>query len=146
MSGKLSALFAAECQDYKLTRHLLLEAVKHEHTMLVESAVHGLVHLSLAHPTQYSETRDWIKGKLGTSFKHTSGLTLALYLRPWCKLIARAVNPLFRALTARTGLVAVSAFSSKISIKAPEHIDEDMRRSVREPEPVVEVTSCCEPS
>eukprot|EP00029_Vermamoeba_vermiformis_P008445 TRINITY_DN395_c0_g1_i1.p1 TRINITY_DN395_c0_g1~~TRINITY_DN395_c0_g1_i1.p1 ORF type:complete len:768 (-),score=212.66 TRINITY_DN395_c0_g1_i1:941-3244(-) len=140
MSGKLSAVFAAECQDYKLTRHLLLEAVKHDHTMLVEAAVHGLVHLSLAHPAQYAETRDLIKAKLGSSFKHTSGLTLALYLRPWCKLIARALNPLLQSITVRTGQLHVSAFSNKITIKAPEHVDEDMRRSVREPEPVVEKT------
>jgi hypothetical protein len=146
MSGKVSALFSSECQDYKLTRHVLLEAAKHDHNALVEAAVHGLVHLSLAHNEQYGETRDLIKAKLGSSFKHTSGLTLSIYLRPWCKLIARAVNPLFQSISARSGHVMAAAFSSKITLKPPEHVDEDLRRSVREPEPVVEVSvalDCC---
>jgi len=139
MSGKLSALFSSECQDYKLTRHMLLEAVKNEHTMLVEAAVHGLVHLTLNHEEQHAETRELIKTKLGPSFKRTSGANLSLYLRPWCKLIARAINPLFRSIITRTGQLMLSGFSIKVTIKSPEHVDEDMRRSVRDPEPVVEV-------
>jgi hypothetical protein len=141
MCSKVCALLASDSHDYRATRQLLLDALKHEHTMLTEAAVHGLVHLSLAHDEQYSATREWIRSKLGPSFKHTTGQHLALYLRPWCKLIARAVNPLFHASTARTAPLPAAAFSHNIALRAPERVDEDLRRSVREPEPVVEVSA-----
>eukprot|EP01118_Nematostelium_gracile_P011820 TRINITY_DN4259_c0_g1_i2.p1 TRINITY_DN4259_c0_g1~~TRINITY_DN4259_c0_g1_i2.p1 ORF type:complete len:380 (+),score=66.46 TRINITY_DN4259_c0_g1_i2:491-1630(+) len=91
--SKLSYYMTEDNPYNKAVVDLLIELTKNPNILISEPATYSLVNYSLAHQSKYNETMALLETKIGPSLRSASENAMLLYLKSYCKLIARNYKP-----------------------------------------------------